>query len=83
MYTISNGIILKGQDLLPARENIVVDEGKIIEIGKEAWEGKIIDVGGAVVCPSFINSHIHIGDSIIKDEGYFLSLSEKIGRAHV
>ena len=35
MYTISNGIILKGQDLLPARENIVVDEGKIIEIGKE------------------------------------------------
>lgn len=78
MYTISNGIILKGQDLLPARENIVVDEGKIIEIGKEAWEGKIIDVGGAIVCPSFINSHIHIGDSIIKDEGYFLSLSEMV-----
>ena len=76
MFTIANGIILKGQDLLPVRENIVVDDGKIIEISKEAKEGKIIDVDGAVVCPSFINGHIHIGDSIIKDEGYGLSLSE-------
>ena len=78
MFTIANGIILKGQDLLPVRENIVVDDGKIIEISKEAKGGKIIDVDGAVVCPSFINGHIHIGDSIIKDEGYGLSLSEMV-----
>ena len=78
MFTIANGIILKGQDLLPVRENVVVDDGKIIEISKEAKEGKIIDVDGAVVCPSFINGHIHIGDSIIKDEGYGLSLSEMV-----
>lgn len=78
MFTIANGIILKGQDLTPKKENIVVDEGKIIEIGKESTEGKIIDVDGAVVCPSFINGHIHIGDSIIKDEGYGLSLSEMV-----
>jgi cytosine/adenosine deaminase-related metal-dependent hydrolase len=78
MFTISNGIILKGQDLLPVRENIVVDEGKIIEISKEAKEGKIIDVEGAVVCPSFVNGHVHIGDSIIKDEGYGLPLSEMV-----
>lgn len=78
MFTIANGIILKGHDLQPVRENIVVNDGKIIEIGKEAREGKIIDVEGAVVCPSFINGHIHIGDSIIKDEGYGLSLSEMV-----
>ena len=78
MFTIANGLILKGQDLHPVRENIVVDEGKIIEISKEAREGKIIDVDGAVVCPSFINGHIHIGDSIINDEGYALSLSEMV-----
>lgn len=78
MFTIANGIILKGHDLQPVRENIVVNDGKIIEIGKEAREGKIIDVDGAVVCPSFINGHIHIGDSIIKDEGYGLSLSEMV-----
>ena len=78
MFTISNGIILKGNNLVPIKENIVVDDDKIIEIGKESKEGKIIDVDGAIVCPSFINGHIHIGDSIIKDEGYGLSLSEMV-----
>ena len=78
MFTITNGIILKGQNLVPSKENIVVDDGKIIEIGKESKEGKLIDVDGAVVCPSFINGHIHIGDSIIKDEGYGLTLSEMV-----
>ena len=78
MFTIANGIILKGQDLVPVRENIVVEDGRIIEISKDAREGKIIDVGGSVVCPSFINGHVHIGDSIIKDEGYGLTLSEMV-----
>ena len=78
MFTVTNGIILKGQDLTLKKENIVVDEGKIVEIGKESREGKIIDVDGAIVCPSFINGHMHIGDSIIKDEGYGLSLSEMV-----
>lgn len=78
MFTISNGIILKGLNLTPVRENIVVDDGRIIEISKDAKEGKIIDVGGAIICPSFINGHVHIGDSIIKDEGYGLTLSEMV-----
>ena len=78
MFTITNGIILKGQDLTLTKENIVVDDGIIIDIGKDSMEGKIIDVDGAVVCPSFINGHMHIGDSIIKDEGYSLSLSEMV-----
>ena len=78
MFTVSNGTILKGRDLVPVRENIVVDDGKIIEISKDALEGKIIDVDGAIVCPSFINGHTHIGDSIIKDEGYGLTLSEMV-----
>ena len=78
MFTIVNGTILKGEELLISKENIVVDDGKIIEISKDAKEGKVIDVEGAVICPSFINGHIHIGDSIIKDEGYSLSLSEMV-----
>ena len=78
MFTISNGIILNGLNLTPVRENIVVDDGRIIEISKDAKEGKIIDVGGAIICPSFINGHVHIGDSIIKDGGYGLTLSEMV-----
>lgn len=78
MLTIANGIILKGQDLKPTRGDIVIDDGKIIEIGKNLHEGKIIDIRGNFVCPSFINGHVHIGDSIIKDEGYSLSLNEMV-----
>ena len=45
MKTIANGLILKGIDLSPVKENIVIDdESKIIEISKDAKEGEIIDL---------------------------------------
>ena len=78
MLTIKDGIVLKGQDLTPVRENIVIDDGKIIEMAKDVCEGKIIDATDLIVCPTFLNGHTHIGDSIIKDEGYGLSLGEMV-----
>ncbi len=78
MFTIANGIILKGLDLKPIKANVTIDDGIIIDISKEANEGKIIDVDGAIVAPSFLNGHTHIGDSIITDEGYGLSLGEMV-----
>lgn len=78
MLTIKDAIVLKGQDLTPVRENIVIDDGKIIEMGKDVCEGKIIDAHDSIVCPTFLNGHTHIGDSIIKDEGYGLSLGEMV-----
>lgn len=78
MLTIKDGIVLKGQDLTPVRENIVIDDGKIMEMAKDVCEGKIIDATDSIVCPTFLNGHTHIGDSIIKDEGYGLSLGEMV-----
>lgn len=78
MLTIKDGIVLKGQDLTPVRENIVIDDGKIIEMAKDVCEGKIIDATDSIVCPTFLNGHTHTGDSIIKDEGYGLSLGEMV-----
>ena len=78
MFTIINGIILRGLNLNPVKTNITVDDGIIIDISEDAREGKIIDVDGAIVCPSFLNGHTHIGDSIIMDEGYGLSLGEMV-----
>lgn len=78
MLTIKDGIVLKGQDLTPVHENIVIDDGKIIEMAKDVCEGKIIDATDSIVCPTFLNGHTHIGDSIIKDEGYGLSLGEMV-----
>jgi len=77
MKTIANGLVLKGIELSPVKENIVLDdENNIIEISKDIKAGEIIDASGKIVCPRFINAHTHIGDSIIKDEGDGLSLSE-------
>ena len=83
MKTIANGLILKGIDLSPVRENIVIDdENNIIEISKDVEEGEIIDASDKIVCPRFINAHAHIGDSIIKDEGDGLSLDEVVKPPH-
>lgn len=76
MLTIKDGIVLKGQDLTPVRENIVIDDGKIIEMAKDVCEGKIIDATDSIVCPTFLNGHTHIGDSIIKEKVTDYALGE-------
>ena len=42
MFTITNGIILKGHDLTLKKENIVVDEGKIVESEKNLQKAKLL-----------------------------------------
>jgi cytosine/adenosine deaminase-related metal-dependent hydrolase len=76
MITIANGTILYGVELEPIRSNILIDDGKILEISPELAEGEIIDATDCIVCPSFLNAHTHIGDSIIKDEGDGMSIEE-------
>ena len=76
MFTIANGIVLGGVELEPIKANILVDDGKILEISPELVEGEIIDATDCIVCPSFLNAHTHIGDSIIKDEGDGKSIEE-------
>ena len=78
MFTFTNGIILRGLNLEPIKANITVDEGIITDISKDTKEGKLIDADGAIIAPSFLNGHTHIGDSIIRDEGYGLSLGEMV-----
>ncbi|MDR2829963.1 MAG: amidohydrolase family protein [Methanobrevibacter sp.] len=78
MKTIVNTIILKGHDLTPIKSNISIGDGKIIEISDEVFEGEIIDGTGTMICPSFLNGHTHIGDSIIKDCGDGKSIEELV-----
>ena len=78
MFTFTDGIILRGLNLEPVKANVTVDDGIITDISKDTKEGKMIDADGAIIVPSFFNGHTHIGDSIIKDEGYGLSLGEMV-----
>ena len=61
IYTITDGIIEKG--------TILIEDGKILKIGKEIVVpsgAKVIDASGKIVMPGLIDAHCHIG---INEEG--------------
>ena len=77
MITIENGTIIYGEDMQVLKANIVIEDDKIIEITKnKVNKGKKIDARGCIVAPAFINSHVHIGDSIARDVGDGKSIAE-------
>ena len=70
MITIQNATVLQGEEMKALKANIVIEDGRIVEISKNRVNnGKKIDARGNVAAPAFINSHVHIGDSIAKDVG--------------
>lgn len=64
-------LILKNARLLGAEQNtadIGIDKGKIAVIQRElAASGETIDLGGRLVSPGFIETHIHLDKSCILD----------------
>ncbi len=69
MITITNARVLCGDNMEVQRTNIVIDEKEIVELSDRVEKGKIVDGNGCIACPSLINSHVHIGDSVAKDVG--------------
>lgn len=59
------GTILCGEHFTPVEGYICVDKKK--GIIKEIGEGKAQSKIKGIIIPSFINAHIHLGDSIAKD----------------
>ena len=79
MITIKNGLVLTGFNLDAVKTNVVInDEGRIIKLSSYYEEGELIDAPNCIVCPAFINAHIHIGDSIVKDVGDGLSIKQLV-----
>lgn len=69
MITIRDAKVLYGDNLEEIRANVLISDGKIVEVSPQASEGKIIDARGCIVAPAFINSHVHLGDSVAMDMG--------------
>jgi cytosine/adenosine deaminase-related metal-dependent hydrolase len=69
MITIKNARVLCGDNMEVQRTNIVIDEKEIVELSDRVEKGKLVDGNGCIACPSLINSHVHIGDSVAKDVG--------------
>jgi cytosine/adenosine deaminase-related metal-dependent hydrolase len=68
------GTIIYGDDFQAADGYISIRDGIIREFGSEHVNA---DYEG-IVCPSFVNAHVHLGDSAFKDPP-FLPLSELVG----
>jgi cytosine/adenosine deaminase-related metal-dependent hydrolase len=72
-------------------ENLILKQDVLVEINND---GRIFNIDCSpshnkyngefsfphhLLLPKFINSHIHLGDSILKDQAYGLSLNEAVG----
>lgn len=57
MITLKNGIVFIDNEFKEL--DILIDNGKIIEISKDISKGNVIDCTGKIVSPSFIDSHVH------------------------
>lgn len=68
------GTIIYGDDFRPLDGYISIKDGFIKEFGAEHVDA---DLEG-IVCPRFVNSHVHVGDSAFKDPP-FLPLSQLVG----
>jgi len=68
---INNGFLVDGTGKGGYRADIAVKDGKIARIGdlSGATAGKVIDAGGDIVAPGFIDIHTHADESIRKVPG--------------
>ncbi len=67
MITIENGCVLYGENLDVIKANLLIQDQEIVEISPNIRRGKVIDAKGCIISPAFINSHVHLGDSVAMD----------------
>ncbi len=67
MITIENGRVLQGENLNVINANVLIQDQEIAEVSPNVRNGKAIDAKGCIIVPAFINSHVHLGDSVAMD----------------
>ena len=68
------GTIIYGDDFLAENGYICIKDGIIQEFGQEHVDANL----EGLICPRFVNAHVHLGDSAFKDPPY-LPLSDLVG----
>ncbi len=65
---IRNGWVADGAGSPPYLGDVAVEGGMIAEVGRlgpEATARRVIDAGGKIVCPGFVDPHSHSDFSIL------------------
>ncbi|MBN1267155.1 MAG: amidohydrolase family protein [Anaerolineales bacterium] len=75
----SSAAILTGETMeVLENTTMLVRNGLILGFDPPPAETEVVDMRGRLLCPMFINSHTHIGDTGAKDLGIGLSLEESV-----
>ena len=58
-WTLRGGTIVDGTGRPGWSGNLIIDGDRVAALGAEAMRGTVLDVGGQVVAPGFIDIHSH------------------------
>lgn len=66
-----NALVIDPERLSQEKGNVLVEDGKLKEIGKVGstnFNGRVMDVSGMVLCPGLIDMHVHLREPGREDE---------------
>ncbi|MEI8130970.1 MAG: amidohydrolase family protein [Leptolinea sp.] len=79
LVCFNDAIILAGDDLqVIIGQSLLVKGGRIVRIGEPDLSASQVSLGNKILCPMFINAHIHIGDTGAKELGIGLPLEKAV-----
>ncbi|MGQ9851061.1 MAG: amidohydrolase family protein [Aggregatilineaceae bacterium] len=83
IVAFTSAVIIAGDDMEVLRNAALnVQDGRIIAIGAALPGARNVDLGASLLCPMFVNSHTHVGDSGAKEMGIGLRLEEAVIPPH-
>jgi len=75
----TGAVILSGDDLQVVRDQaLLVQSGRILEVGDPLSSATQVDLSGKLLCPMFINAHTHVGDTGAKELGVGLPVEKAV-----
>ena len=79
IVAFTSAVLITGDEMEVLRNAALnVQDGRIIAIGAALPGARIVDLGASLMCPMFVNSHTHVGDSGAKELGIGLRLEEAV-----
>ena len=80
-FTIRGATVIDGSGSVGAKEDVIVVDGKIAEVGKIIKgneRGKIVDASDLTLSPGFIDMHAHSDLAVISDQEHLAKVTQGV-----